>query len=198
VTDRPRIGVLGGTFDPPHIGHLVAAVNVRHALSLDRVLLVVANVPWQKTGSRRVSSAADRLAMVEAAVAGVEGVEASSLELDRGGDSYTIDTLEQLRELEPQADLFFILGADAAGGLPAWERAEALPKLATFVLVDRPGVVCDPPPDGWSFTRVEIPRLEISSTDLRQRLIEGRPVDFLLAPAVVSCVRSRRIYRGQP
>jgi nicotinate-nucleotide adenylyltransferase len=198
VTDRQRIGVLGGTFDPPHIGHLVAALDVRHALSLDRVLLVVANVPWQKTGSRRVSSAADRLAMVEAAVSGIEGVEASTLELERGGNSYSVDTLQELRELDPQADLFFILGADAASGLPTWERAEALPELATFVLVDRPGVVCEPPPACWSFLRVEIPRLEISSTDLRRRLVEGRPVDFLLPPTVVSCVRSRRIYRGQP
>ncbi|HEX7167817.1 MAG TPA: adenylyltransferase/cytidyltransferase family protein, partial [Acidimicrobiales bacterium] len=94
---RPRIGVLGGTFDPVHIAHLVSAVNVRAALGLDRVLLVVANEPWQKVGTRPISPAADRLAMVEAAVAGVDGVEASAIEIARGGPSYTADTIAALR-----------------------------------------------------------------------------------------------------
>ncbi|MGK2928931.1 MAG: nicotinate-nicotinamide nucleotide adenylyltransferase, partial [Acidimicrobiales bacterium] len=84
-----RIGVFGGTFDPPHVGHLVTAVNVRHALDLDRLLLVVANEPWQKVGSRPISAAADRLAMVEAAVAGVSGLEACAIEIERGGPSFT-------------------------------------------------------------------------------------------------------------
>ncbi|MGH9295645.1 MAG: nicotinate-nicotinamide nucleotide adenylyltransferase, partial [Acidimicrobiales bacterium] len=91
-----RIGVFGGTFDPIHTGHLVAAVNVRHDLALDLVLLVVANEPWQKLGARRVSPAADRLALAEAAVEGLDGVEASSIEIDRGGISYTADTISEL------------------------------------------------------------------------------------------------------
>ena len=91
-----KYGILGGTFDPPHVGHLVSAVNVRHALGLDRVLLVVANVPWQKAGSRPISPAADRLAMVEAAVEGVPGLEACDLELARGGPSYSVETLQTL------------------------------------------------------------------------------------------------------
>src|SRR3954447_22668934 len=96
---RPtRLGVLGGTFDPIHVGHLVAAVNVRHALDLDRVLLVVANEPWQKVGDRAVTPAHDRLAMVEAAVGDVDGIEASRIEVVRGGSSYTADTLAQLAE----------------------------------------------------------------------------------------------------
>lgn len=194
----PRIGVFGGTFDPPHHGHLAAAVNVRYTLSLDAVLLVVANVPWQKTAERVVSDAADRLAMVEAAVGGVDGLEASTLEIDRGGDSYTVDTLEELRAAEPHAELFLIVGADAAAGLTTWHRPEALPKLATLVLVDRPGLPSPPPPPGWRLERVEVPRLDISSTDLRARFADGRPVDFLVPSGVVSCVRQRRIYRGQP
>src|SRR3954454_20918200 len=112
-TAPARIGVFGGTFDPVHIGHLVAAVNVRHALALDRVLLVVANVPWQKAGSRVVTPAEDRFAMVKAAVGDVPGIEASRLEIDRGGPSLTADTLAAVSSLEPDADLFCILGADA-------------------------------------------------------------------------------------
>src|SRR5688572_4243255 len=94
-----RIGVFGGTFDPPHVGHLVTAVNVRHELQLDVVLLVVANDPWQKSGDRRVTPAADRLAMVEAAVGEVEGLEVSDIEVRRGGTSYTADTLAALADL---------------------------------------------------------------------------------------------------
>src|SRR5436190_15476045 len=101
-----KIGVYGGTFDPVHIGHMAVAVNVRHALELDRLMMVVANVPWQKAGAREVSPAADRLAMVEAAVDGLTGVEASDAELDRGGASYTADTLATLAEQHPGADLF--------------------------------------------------------------------------------------------
>ena len=96
---RRRIGIFGGTFDPVHVGHLVAAVNARHCLSLDKVLLVVANRPWQKVADRPVAPARDRLATVEAAVAGVEGLEASAIEIERGGDSYTADTVAELAEL---------------------------------------------------------------------------------------------------
>src|SRR5690349_20125056 len=119
-----RIGVFGGTFDPPHVGHLVVAVNVRHALSLDRLLLVVANDPWQKRGTRQVSPAPDRLAMVEAAVADVEGLEASSIEIARGGASYTADTLAALRAANPASELFLVVGTDAAQGLPTWDRLD--------------------------------------------------------------------------
>ena len=109
-----RVGIFGGTFDPPHVGHLVTAVDVRHELRLDRVLLVVSNTPWQKVGSRPITPAADRLAMVEAAVAGVEGLEASAVEIDAGGLSYTADTLATLLAKDPDLELFVILGADAA------------------------------------------------------------------------------------
>src|SRR4051794_38657799 len=104
-----RIGVFGGTFDPPHVGQLVTAVNVRHALQLDRVLLVVANLPWQKEGQRDVSDGEDRFALVRAAVGGVPGLEASRIELDRGGPSYTADTLGELTRRHPGAQLFTVL-----------------------------------------------------------------------------------------
>jgi nicotinate-nucleotide adenylyltransferase len=191
---RERIGVLGGTFDPPHIGHLLAAVNVRSALNLDRVLLVVANEPWQKVGTREISPAEDRLAMVEAAVGDLDRIEASDLEIARGGPSFSVETLEALRSGHPGADLFLIVGADAVGALHTWERATELPHLATLVLVDRPGVQADDPPAGWPLERVEIPRVEVSSTDLRSRVGEGRPLDFLIPPAVATCIAERRLY----
>src|SRR5690606_22240073 len=126
---RERLGIFGGTFDPPHIGHLVSAVNVRHALALDRVLLVVNNEPWQKVGERAISPADDRMAMVEAAVADVAGLEPSRLELDAGGLSYTADTLRTLLAEDPTRELFVILGADAAAGILSWERVEEVRDL---------------------------------------------------------------------
>lgn len=193
-----RIGVFGGTFDPPHVGHLVTAVNVRHALSLDRLLLVVANQPWQKVGTRSISAAADRLAMVRAAVDGVTGLEASSAEIDRGGDSYTADTLAELTAANPGAELFLVLGADAAAGLTTWERADEVRDLARLVVVDRPGARSAQVPEGWRWDHVEVPRLEVSSTELRARAGDGRPLDYLLPRDVITCVRERRLYRGDP
>ncbi|MBV9255052.1 MAG: nicotinate-nicotinamide nucleotide adenylyltransferase, partial [Actinobacteria bacterium] len=117
-----KLGVLGGTFDPVHIGHLVAAVNARHTLDLDQVLLVVANVPWQKAGARVITPAPDRLAMVRAAVDDVDGLEASDLEIARGGESYTVDTLAELQRIHPGAELYLIVGADLVAELDTWER----------------------------------------------------------------------------
>ena len=185
--------MFGGTFDPPHVGHLVTAVNVRHALDLDVVLLVVANVPWQKEGSRTISAGADRLAMVEAAVGDVDGLEASSIELERGGPSYTADTLRALRDSKPGARLYTILGQDAAAGLTTWERHEEVAALSHLVVVDRPGDHADLP-DGFGWIHVEVPHLEVSSTDLRARAVDGRPLDFLVPPAVVELVRERSLY----
>ncbi len=190
----PRIGIFGGTFDPPHVGHLVVAVNVRHALALDRVLLTVANVPWQKVGSRPLSAAGDRLAMVEAAVSGVEGLEASSLEVERGGNSYTIDTVEHLRSEQPGCAVFVIVGEDAAAAMPTWERVDELRQQASLVVVGRPGAEVELPV-GWTFQRVDVPRLEVSSTDLRSRVCDGRPLDYLVPPATVTCIHQRRLYR---
>jgi nicotinate-nucleotide adenylyltransferase len=189
-----RLGIFGGTFDPPHVGHLVTAVNVRHDLGLDRVLLVVNDQPWQKLGTRDITPADDRYAMVEAAVGRVEGLEASRVEIDRGGMSYTADTLAILLDEDPGRELFVILGSDAAVGLPTWERADEVRSLATIVVVERPGAREAEPPPGWSWVRVEVPRLEVSSTDLRARVAEGRPLDYLLTPDVIATVEARGLY----
>ena len=191
-----RLGVFGGTFDPPHVGHLVLAVNARYALGLDRLLLVVANDPWQKSGSRVVSSASDRLAMVEAAVGDVEGLEASDLEIRHGGVSYTADTLATLHEADSSRELFLVVGSDAAAGLPTWDRGDEVRRLATIVVARRPGSEDGVPPPGWSWIELETPRLEVSSTDLRARIVDGRPLDYLLTPAVIECIRARHLYRA--
>lgn len=188
-----RIGIFGGTFDPPHIGHLVAAVEVRDALELDVVLLVVANVPWQKVGSREISAAEDRLAMVRAAVADEVGLEVSDLEIRRGGDTYTADTLADLRADEPDAELFVVVGADAAAGFTTWDRFEEVAAEATLVVVDRPGAAgaLDP---RFAWVRVDIPELEVSSTELRARVAAGRSVRYLTPDAVATCIAERALY----
>ncbi len=192
---RERLGIFGGTFDPPHVGHLVTAVNVRYDLGLDRVLLVVNDQPWQKLGIRDITPAEDRFAMVEAAVGKVEGIEASRIEIERGGMSYTADTLVQLRAEDPDRELFVILGTDAARGLPTWERADEVRDLATIVVVERPGSGEGEPPPGWSWKRVEVPRLEVSSTDLRARAADDRPLDYLLSTEVIETIAVRGLYR---
>ncbi len=193
-TARPvRIGVFGGTFDPPHIGHVVTAINVRYELNLDRVLMVVANEPWQKVGSRKLSSAKDRLAMVQAAVAAEEGIEASDIELQRGGPSYTVDTLQTLRALEPNSELFLILGGDAAAGLDSWERPAEVAEYCRIIVVDRPGVLSEVPP-GFTAERVSVPRLEVSSTDLRQRAATAAPLQHLIPEPVISLISQLGLY----
>ena len=189
-----RIAVFGGTFDPIHVGHLVAAVNVRHELAIDTVLLVVANAPWQKEGSRAITPAEDRLAMVEAAVGEVPGLEASRLEIDRGGPSYTADTLEQVAAAYPGAELFTVVGADVADVLHSWERIERVAELSTLVVVNRPGSVRKSALVGWRVREVEVPALEVSSTDLRARAAEGRPLDYLVPDAAARCMRARGLY----
>lgn len=186
-----RLGILGGTFDPPHVAHVVAAVDARAALGLDRVLLVPAGNPWQKTG-RVVASAADRLEMVRAACAEVDGLEACDLEVRRPGPTVTADTLEALGA--PGRELFLLLGADAVANMGTWRRLEATRALATVVVVERAGESARPPGEGWRVAHVRIPRLEISSTDLRDRLAAGRPVDGLVPPGVVRVIRRRRLY----
>jgi nicotinate-nucleotide adenylyltransferase len=192
---RPRIGVFGGTFDPPHVGHLVAAVEARHRLDLDRVLLVVANHPWQKEGERPITPAEHRLAMVDAAVEGVEGLEASALEIRRGGPSFTADTLAELGEKEPGAELFVILGADASAGLSTWERVEEVRDRAHLVVVNRPGCPPASAPEGWRATLLEMPAIDLSSTDLRGRVATGAPTTCLVPDAVARYIEDHGLYR---
>jgi nicotinate-nucleotide adenylyltransferase len=189
-----RLGVFGGTFDPVHVGHVVVAAEARSVLGLDRVLIVVAGDPWQKRG-RVVASAAQRLMLVEAAVEGVEGVEASAIEIERGKPSVTADTLETLAG--PHRELFLLLGADAVSNMHTWRRLEETRELATVVVVERSGDThAEPPGPGWRVERVAIPRLDVTSTDLRDRLRDGRPVDGLVPSAVVREIAAHGLYTG--
>lgn len=194
---RRRIGLLGGTFDPPHIGHLVVADQVLSQLSLDEVRLVVTNSSWQKVGSRDITSPERRLAMVEAAVDGIARVCASSVELDLGGSSYTIATLEELTRREPAVDWLIIVGADAAAGLDSWHRADELREWAQIVVVNRPGANVEPPP-GWDCTFVDIPALDVSSSGLREMIGEGRSVRHLVCDEVMQRLTSWGLYRLKP
>ena len=190
-----RIGLFGGTFDPPHVGHLVTAVNVRHALTLDAVVLMVANSPWQKQGTRPITAAEDRLAMVEAAVADVDGLVAGDAEIRRGGPSFTADTLATLVEVYPGAELFTIVGDDAAAGsdVVGTTRRGRRPVAAGGRRPARASrSSCRP---GFDWLRVEVPRLEVSSTDLRARVRDGRPLDYLVTEPVLDIIAARSLYR---
>lgn len=190
-----RVGVLGGTFDPVHVGHLSVAVEVRAALALDVVLLVVAGEPWQKTGTRDLTPATDRFAVVAAAVDGLPGVEVSDLEIVRGGPTYTADTLA---ELSANGDeLFLIIGADVAGLLDTWVRLDEVKASATLVVVGRPGSRADVDgrsADGWRVEEVEVPALDVSSSDLRSRRSSGRPIDVLVPADAVREIEKRGLY----
>lgn len=176
---------------------MAAAVNARHELGLDRVLVVPARDPWQKH-DRELARADARLAMLEAAMAGVDGVEVSRLELDRPGPTYTADTLEALHEQLPDAELFLIVGADAASDLATWDRPEVIRDLSTIAIVSRADVdEPGPPAQGWRVEQVRIPPLAISSTDLRRRVGQGEPLDGLMPPAAIRCLRERGLYAGR-
>ena len=189
-----QIGLFGGTFDPPHVGHLVTAVNVRHALNLDLVVLMVANTPWQKVDERRITPAEHRYAMVVAAVSDVPGLVAGRDEIDHGGPSYTADTLATLAQQNPGATLFTIVGDDAAALFETWERYQEVAERSTLVVVDRPG---DPVtlPTRFHWERVVVPRLDVSSTDLRRRFHDGRPAEFLITDPVLAVIDSLDLYR---
>ncbi len=203
--DTPqRIGVFGGTFDPIHFGHLAIALEVRHQLELDRMLLVVANDPWQKTVFNSVTPARFRLEMVQVAVSaanetvGAVVLEAGDQEIQRGGETYTADTLAALASGTDSetgaAELFVVVGSDIAASLDTWERPEDVQRLATTVVAERGGNTGGRPPEGWEHLVVEVPALEISSTDIRNRLRNGRPVQALVPPGVIDYVMSNGLY----
>lgn len=194
---KRRLGVMGGTFDPIHHGHLVAASEVAAQFHLDEVIFVPTGQPWQKS-HQQVSPAEDRYLMTVIATASNPQFSVSRLEIDRGGPTYTIDTLRDLRAIHGDADLFFITGADALSQILTWRDAEELFSLSHFIGVTRPGHVLtdDGLPEG-GVSLVEVPALAISSTDCRGRVGQGEPVWYLVPDGVVRYIDKRQLYRGE-
>lgn len=187
-----RLGLLGGTFDPVHIGHLAAASEVFYALGLDAVLLVPANAQPLKPAP--IASGKDRLAMCQAAVANDPRFRVSDVDLRRGGATYTVDTVGDLRKEYPGAEFFFITGADALASVQRWKDYETLVTLVTFVGVTRPGhslEQLDAP-----HVLVESPALAVSSTDVRDRVRAGAPIRYLVPDAVAQYVDQYQLYLG--
>ena len=195
---RYRLGVMGGTFDPIHHGHLVAASEVAARFLLDEVVFVPTGVPWQKAG-RRVSNPEDRYLMTVIATASNPQFSVSRVDIDRPGNTYTVDTLKDIaRERGSDVDLYFITGADALASILTWRGADELFDLAQFVGVSRPGVdlrkrdISHLPRD--KVTRLEVPALAISSTECRKRVQEGLPLWYLVPDGVVQYVAKRGLY----
>ncbi len=197
-----RLGVLGGTFDPPHYGHLALAGHAREQLGLERVLWVPAGDPWRKPGTA-VTPGEHRLAMLRLALAGNDAFEISTLEVDRPGPSYTVETLAALHRERPEHELFFLLGADALRDLPAWHEAPRILELAFLGATAREGArpseaELEALMSGLS-TRVvwfEMPRLDISASDIRRRAARGESLRSLVPPAVEAYIQQHKLYRS--
>jgi nicotinate-nucleotide adenylyltransferase len=191
-----RTGVFGGTFDPPHLGHLVLAESAREQLALDQVLFIPAGDPWRKAG-RDIAPAADRLAMTRLAVQGNEAFAVDDCEVVREGPSYTIDTLRLLRSRLPHDALFLILGEDALADLPHWREPAALAEVATIAVAPREGVVMPSLPfSAERVLRLEMPYIAIASTDLRRRAREGLGLRYRTPDAVIAYIEATGLYRA--
>jgi nicotinate-nucleotide adenylyltransferase len=169
---------------------------VTEALDLDRLLLVVANDPWQKSGRRTVSPAADRYALTEALAAEIPGAEASRLEMDRGGPSYSVDTAEEIlaQAAGRPMELFLVIGADLVPELASWHRHEDLQRLVTLAVVSRPTGPAPTVAPGWRAEWVDGPQVPVSSSEVRDLLAAGRPVDAMVPETVIHCIRRRNLY----
>jgi nicotinate-nucleotide adenylyltransferase len=191
-----RIGIMGGTFDPIHHGHLVAASEVSARFRLDEVIFVPTGRPWQKD-VHTVTSPEHRYLMAVIATAANPRFTVSRVDIDRHGPTYTVDTLTDLRRAYPDAELFFITGADALAAIMGWKNAAKMFDLAHFIGVTRPGYqLQDPNLPMGTVTLIEVPALAISSTDCRARVLAGEPVWYLVPDGVVQYIGKHGLYRG--
>jgi nicotinate-nucleotide adenylyltransferase len=207
-----RIGILGGTFDPIHIGHLIAAINARDELNLEKVLLVVANQPWQKVTVRQITPSEIRFAMVKEAVQSLQGLEACDLEIARGGLSYTADTIAGIKRTYSEPEIYLLVGTDVAKELSTWERVEEFRNDVHLVVVSRPtedaqdsDQFMDPIRSleedelassllGWKASFLTVPALAISSSHLRHRVKANKSLDFLVPQSVIDIIYSNKLY----
>ena len=190
-----RIGLFGGTFDPPHYGHLEAACTALGALELDVVVLVVANDPWQKTAGGQVVTPAElRLAMVRAAADGMGRIEVDDLEIRRGGPSYTADTVAEYAQRGPDDELFVLVGSDIAPELDAWERPDEIRGNATIVVMDRPGHIGARPPSGWDYAVLKGTFPDVAGTDLRAMVEAGGTAGQAVPEVVARLIEDHDLY----
>lgn len=189
---KKKIGILGGTFDPPHFGHLLIADQVREACQLEKILFMPTNVPPHKEGSYLVSNE-DRIAMIEKAIETNPYFELSLEEIERKGRSYTIDTIKSLKQKQPDVDVYFIIGGDMVEYLPKWKDIDELLTLVTFVGVNRPGHEATSP-YREQLMMIEAPQLEISSSEIRSRLLERRTIRYLLPEVVFQHIKEHKLY----
>lgn len=195
-----RLGLFGGTFDPIHLGHLILAEQCREACALDRVWFIVAGAPPHKQGDR--TPAAHRLEMARIAIAGHPAFDVCDLETTRPGPHYSVETLAAIRRTRPDDDLFFLIGADSLEDLPTWREPEGIARLATIVVVNRPGIsergpesLPDFGPGTHRLTTVNVPPIGIASKDLRRRLASGRSVRYQVPRAVEAYIDAQQLYR---
>jgi len=191
---KPVIGVFGGTFDPPHHGHLQVGRFVSSTRRLEKILYIVANDPWQKTEKTGITDVSDRLAMVELLLANDNNLVASDLEIVLGGESVTAQTLESLQSIYPNSDLELILGYDAALGIESWREYERIYEFSQIVVVDRPGQLRHLPDFFDRALRITGPYLDISSAEIRERLKNGSEIGSLLPDQVESYILENSIY----
>ncbi len=191
-----KLGILGGTFDPPHLGHLIVAADAFEALGLERLIFVPAGTPPHKADSV-VATAEQRLRMVRAAVAGDSRFEVDDLELRRDGPSYTVDTLREIGERETDAALVFVLGTDQFGALSGWREPEEVARLATLGVLARGGETPDlsGPYRGMA---VPVRRVDISASEVRNRIAAGESIRYLVPEAVAAIIRNEGLYRESP
>ncbi len=198
TTAPRRLGILGGTFDPPHAGHLAAAVAVQTQVALDELVLMVANEPWQKVGDRQVTPAQVRFEMTEALVDGISGLRADDREIRRGGPTYTVDTLEEIIAEHPDTEIFLIVGADTASRLETWHRASDVVRLSTIVIVNRDDVTNAA--SGFlhdaRVVNVSMNPVDVSSSAIREAVAHGEAIVSATSSSVASIIRDRSLYVG--
>lgn len=195
-----RLGLFGGTFDPIHLGHLILAEQCREACRLDQIWFVVAGAPPHKLGDR--TAVIHRLEMARIAIAGHASFAVSEIETMRPGPHYSVETLETIRRGQPDDELFFLIGADSLADLPFWREPARIARLATIVVVNRPGLqevqqakLPDFGPGSHPLLPVTIPAIGIASTDLRRRLAEGRSIRYMVPRGVEAYIEAQKLYR---
>ncbi|ALX48144.1 nicotinate-nucleotide adenylyltransferase [Lentibacillus amyloliquefaciens] len=187
-----HVGILGGTFDPPHIGHLIIAEEVRNAMSLDEIWFMPSHEPPHKQNA--VADASDRAEMTERAIAGNPYFSVQTIEVNRLGKSYTFDTMKLLKEEHPDTNFYFIIGADMVEYLPHWKHVDELMDMLTFVGVKRGGYALE---SEYPVTEVDVPLIEISSTEIKKRLTQNKSIKYMVLETVETYLKEKHLYEGR-